>query len=91
MNTSAPAAQPHHHAPRARWAQVLRWLAVCSAGAVCAVMVGCAVPGKEALGSARADVAVRLLLQHADMLMYQAKRTGTNLIVDSAHAQPRSP
>ena len=60
MNTSAPAAQPHHHAPRARWAQVLRWLAVCSAGAVCAVMVGCAVPGKEALGSARADVAARL-------------------------------
>ena len=47
--------------PRARWAQVLRWLAVCSAGAVCAhVMVGCAVPGKEALGSARADVAARL-------------------------------
>ena len=32
-----------------------------------------------------------LLLQHADMLMYQAKRTGTNLIVDSAHAHPRSP
>lgn len=60
MNTSAPAAQPHHHAPRARWAQVLRWLAVCSAGVVCAVTVGCAVPGKEALGSARADVAARL-------------------------------
>lgn len=32
-----------------------------------------------------------LLLQHADMLMYQAKRQGKNLIVDAAHAHPGSP
>lgn len=31
------------------------------------------------------------LLQRADTLMYQAKRQGTNLIVDSAHTQRRSP